>query len=174
MPATIEEKAESRAHYARRTIIRAAEILEATRTGTPWSANEAFAEADRELRATQTGRGATYSLIAIKNAVNSHLQKEDERKGAATPLERIKSGPEPKQAAATLRLAAPMVAAAIRNDILEEEIALEKLAQTGATIEEMDRMVRDVRGLTGNGRRSAKGDDLSLTGGPWTGPWNDS
>ena len=108
-PATTEEKAESRADYARRTILRAAGILEATKTGTPWSANEALTEADRQLRAILTGRGANYSLIATKNALNSHLEKEDERKGAPTPLDRIKSGPEPKQAAATLRLAAPMV-----------------------------------------------------------------
>ena len=145
MPATTEEIAESRADYARRTIIRAAGILEATRTGTPWSANEALAEADRELRAILTGRGTTYSLIAIKNGLNSHLREEDERKGAATPLDRIKSGPEPKQAAATLRLAAPMVAETIRNALLEEEKALEELAKTDVTDEEMDQMVEEVR-----------------------------
>ena len=58
----------------------------------------------------------------------------------------MKSGPDPKQAAATLRLAAPIAAEAIRNDTMEEEKALKELAQTGVTIEEMNRIVREVRG----------------------------
>ena len=43
----------------------------------PWSTKEALEQADAELRANSKRQGPTFSLTAIQNALEEHLQEEE-------------------------------------------------------------------------------------------------
>ena len=146
MPGRIEERARAYGNYALGTIERAAEILETVKAGAPWSAREALAQADRELRDSRHRQGPTFSLIAIENALNTHLQKGEGGKSPATPLDRMAAAPGANEAAARLRLAAPEVAANIEQETLAQEKVLDKLAAANFTDEDIDRAIAEVRG----------------------------
>ena len=145
MKATTEEIARSYRDYALQAITRAAEILETIRTGMPWSAKEALAQADAELRANPKRQGPTFSLTAIQNALEKHLQEEGSRDNPTTQLNRMAGGPGLAEAVAVLRQAAPKVAEVIRSEIITQEKALEKLAAANLTQEEIDQLIEEVR-----------------------------
>ena len=134
-----------------RTMIRAAEVLETTETGMPWSAKGSLAQAHTELRASPKRQGPLFSLTAIQMALNEHLQQKENRNQAVTPLERLESGPGPMEVATMLRQAAPEVAEAIGSEIIVQQAALNKLAEADVTEEEIDQLIKEVRAETRRG-----------------------
>ena len=141
-------EATARAHKFRtlETIRRAADIIDNAGNGAHWSAREALAQADRELRlrARRNRQEPGFSLRGMENALNRYLQKQD--KGPSTPLDRLASAPDAAETAARLRLAAPEVAQEVEQRTLAQEMVLIKLAALEITDEEVDGLIAEVRG----------------------------
>ena len=141
-------EATARAHKLRtlETIRRAAGIIDNAGNGAHWSAREALAQADRELRlrARRNRQEPVFSLRGMENALNRNLQKQV--KGPATPLDRLASAPDSAETAVRLRLAAPEVAQEVEQRTLAQEMVLIKLAALEIADEEVDGLIAEVRG----------------------------
>ena len=149
MQTAIDVTAHDNAEYTKTVISKAADIIEDLAAGKKaWTAIIALEEADRELR-TQNGHSKTnFSLTAVINSLNKHLNEQGEANNRApqSPLEALSPGCNAETAATKLREAAPEVAREVLEWTLRTEKTLLEIAQLPITQEDVEEAVREAKG----------------------------